>query len=332
MNQLFIYKLKPRGAFHLGEAGIGVESTEVMIHSDTLFSAIVSAWRHIDGLDADSKISLLTPFVCSDGDMPLYLSSAFPYIENILLLPRPRIKLGEDKSTKKIDFISVEALQEIVQKEFDKKETVKNGKVMITETEREMINSDWVCKSGRKSRTPRVAIDRITSQSEIYFCGRVTFEENCGLYFWADIRNREYKAHLDRALDFLSDEGIGGERSIGHGQFTFNCNENELPTFNSPNASSTRYLTLSLYHPTKDEVCSNKVLDGASYEFFDRGGWIYSPDSKSRRRRRVKMFKEGGLFSRPVAGDIVSVEPAGFPHPVYRYGLAFPRGGLKMEV
>lgn len=338
MSGFFIYKLKPRGSFHLGVAGVGIESTELIIHSDTLFAAIVSAWRHLGKVDTNGNIPLLEPFIRPNGDMPFYLSSAFPYAGNILLLPRPRIKLSEDKATKNIEFLSVEAFREIIQGKTDKKkgheslEVIQGGKIMITEAERKKLASDFVWKSGREERPPRVTIDRITSQTQIYFCGRVSFEENCGLYFWVDVRDNEYKDHFDRALDFLSDEGLGGERSIGHGQFTFHCDEAELPTLSNPNPGQTKYLTLSLYHPTEDEVCRDSVLAGAAYELMERGGWIYSPDGKSQRRKRIKMLKEGALFNKPIAGDIVPVQPSNFPHPVYRYGLAFPQGGLKMEV
>ncbi len=332
MSNLFIYKLKPRGSFHLGVAGVGIESTELIIHSDTLFSAIVSAWRHLDGVDANGKIPLLEQFISPDSNAPFYLSSAFPYAGDTLLLPRPRIKLGEDKEMKKVEFLSVEALREIIQGNLCKKAIIQGGKIMITCAERKRLAQNFVWKSGREERPPRVTIDRMTSQTQIYFCGRVSFPNNCGLYFWVDVKDDEYKVHLKRAIDFLSDEGLGGERSIGHGQFTYCCDKDELPTFGNPNLSQIKYLTLALYHPTKNEVCRDEVLDGAAYELMERGGWIYSPDGKSQRRQKVKMLKEGALLNKPIAGDIVSVEPSNFPHPVYRYGLAFPQGGLKMEV
>ena len=226
-------------------------------------------------------------------------------------------------------------MREIIQGKLDERKTIQAGKIMLTDAEHEELDINFVWKSGketREARPPRVTVDRITSQTMIYFCGRVSFADNCGLYFWADIRDNKYKAHLDKALDFLSDEGLGGERSIGHGQFTFQCNRDELPTFSSSNTNQTRYLTLALYHPTENEVCRDGILNGAAYELMERGGWIYSPDGKSQRRKRIKVLKEGALCNKPITGDIVSVEPPDFPHPVYRYGLAFPKGGLKMEV
>ncbi len=35
--------LEPRGAFHLGERGVGYEETSEMVHADTLFGALCSA-------------------------------------------------------------------------------------------------------------------------------------------------------------------------------------------------------------------------------------------------------------------------------------------------
>jgi CRISPR-associated protein Csm4 len=308
----FVYKLSPRSSFHIGEKGIGIEETAEIIHSDTLFSAIASAWRSMgEDMDEKGNLKLLNPFVSDQP--PFKLSSAFPFAGDVLLFPAPMMRLGDTKEFKKVKFVSKEIL---LKDKIDDSVSIRNGKIMVTCDEgKSMPEKLW-----EQDVAPRVSIDRISSASAIYHCGRLMFAESCGLYFLAQINDEKYKAYLDRAIDFLGDNGIGGERTTGHGQFTYKKEEANLPELQ--NAKS--YMTLSLYHPKKCEVESG-VLDNARYDLINRRGWINSPDGSSHRRRSVMMLSEGSLFSKPVDGDVIDVKPIKDweHHPIYRYGIAF---------
>jgi len=103
-----LYKIIPRAPFHFGERGIGQEETAEFPHSDTLFAALISAWRLMyDQAEFDRCIAEVTQV----NDTPhLRLSSAFPYIGEVYFLPRPAIPLqgagGDRKQGKKVDYIS----------------------------------------------------------------------------------------------------------------------------------------------------------------------------------------------------------------------------------
>jgi len=48
MDRLVAYRLIPRSPFHFGERGIGLEETSILLHSDTLFSALCMTLRETD--------------------------------------------------------------------------------------------------------------------------------------------------------------------------------------------------------------------------------------------------------------------------------------------
>lgn len=317
MGKTIIYKLKPKSPFHIGGSGIGIEKTWEIIHSDTIFSAIVSAWKALgEKVDYNGNMELLKPF--SDlNNPPFKLSSAFPYSNDVLFFPAPMIKSGVDKKERKAQFISSKVLQS---GKISGSVPKQDSKVYVSETEKEIV-PDTIWMSGYNAIVPRVTIDRISSASAIFHCGLLIFSENCGLYFWVELFDETYENHLNKAIEFLSEEGIGGERSIGCGRFIYSDPEPaSLPIIENPD----NYMTLSLYHPTYDEVMAG-ILDNSHYELITRRGWLYSPDGGSGRRRNVKMLAEGSVFSKPsLVGDILDVRPKGWSHhPIYDYGLAF---------
>jgi CRISPR-associated protein Csm4 len=118
----------------------------------------------------------------------------------------------------------------------------------------------------------------------------------------------------------MCDEGIGGYRTAGKGQFAqpdFSHNVMlDLPE--SPDGS----LMLSIYYPTEAE--SQGLSDGL-YDMVPRRGYVFSPTTHSLRRKEVSMFSEGSVFpGNGRTGKLVDVTPDGFSdHNVYRYGLAF---------
>jgi len=179
--------------------------------------------------------------------------------------------------------------------------------------------SPW--SSAQAEDMARVTVDRITSASALYYQGMVHFADGCGFYLLADVANQHFQKLLEDGLHFLSEQGLGGRRSVGLGQFKLEtAPDTELGV---PSLDNNYYWLLSLYHPTPSEVQHHRVLDAARYKLITRRGWIYSPDDASQRRRGIRMLAEGSLLTRPPVGHVVDVEPTnGFPHQVWRSGLA----------
>ena len=195
---------------------------------------------------------------------------------------------------------------------------------------------------GRKlfaqTRVPHVTVDRITSASEVFHAGRVSFAPGCGLWFGVAWQRPEetipgdgltYREAFRRALAILADDGLGGERSTGYGAFDWT--EGEGPTL--PEAEPDGLLCiLSRYHPRRTELPRVLLGEGTAYELTAVGGWLRSWGEAAQRRRRLWLLAEGSVVRADATGDLVDVRPlypasnGRFPHPVWRYGLALGAG------
>lgn len=319
-----ICKIKPRGSFHLGEKEMALEKTSSYVHSDTLFSAICNAYRLFYGNEELKKVLKLF----EDREPPFLISSAFPYIDEILLFPMPKnidfSDYTKDKKFRTVEFVSRTIFERITGGEDIKEHIigenlVQGNHVLVTSEERSKLRNDKIWST---KEVPRVVIDRKTSASNIYHFGEVSFAKNCGLYFLMDWRMKEYEKKVEATIRVLGDEGIGGDRTYGKGLFKADFKEIEMNT-----EPGNQFVTLSLYYPKKEEI---SILKDRYYELINRGGWIYSLEAKNLRRRTVRMFSEGSVFKfadmskSGLYGGLADVKPEGIDlHEVYRYGYAF---------
>ena len=198
----------------------------------------------------------------------------------------------------------------------------------------------------KESRVPRVTVDRVSSASNIFHAGRVRFAPGCGLWFGVHWRRMDarvdgaeiaYPDALERCLALLQDNGLGGERTSGYGQFRLDDGQAavQLP---DPSPGEPAWL-LSRYLPRADELPRALAGPGAAYELVTVRGWVQSLARADQRRRALTLLTEGSLVSWPeagVVGHLADVRPVycnpdgekvpGLPHPVYRYGLALGLG------
>jgi CRISPR-associated protein Csm4 len=343
------YRLRPRGAFHFGERGIGLEETAELPHSDTIFAALVSAWRTNRGSAYVDKLVAHFPVWSSKSEAsptpaPVRLSSAFPYADSVHFLPRPMIHLtgqdGDPKVGKRVEFIAwsqMESLLGSVQAPLVRREdTLQQGRLWCTVPDRAALpagvrKAGRVWLSGAAAMVPRVTIDRASSASALYHQGQVWFLDGCGLYVLADYADDDAGKVLRKAVEeglaILGDLGLGGRRAVGLGQF--HVESSEEIELRGQGGAADPHLLLSLYHPRRSEVAAGVLDDarGAQYEFIVRGGWLQSPDRAALRRRGIRMLREGSIVASKPAGDVVDVRPEKsgdleMPHAVYRSGLA----------
>ena len=296
--------LKPRGPFHVGEREGMREGSGVFIHSDTLFSALCHSYLLLYG-----KAELECFLAAENGaDPPLVLSSAFPYWKGKHYFPVPRNFTPRDKEAKKLRFIEQSAFEALLV------EPLPHGKLIPYGLPAGVIETDDVAKV-TVSRTGGSATD----EGGFYHVG-LTFYKDASLYSLARYGTDDSRMKVEAAMRLMCDEGIGGYRTVGKGQF-------EQPDFSqkvlmdepeSPDAC----LTLSLYYPT--EVESHGLSKGF-YDLVPRRGYVYSPVTRSLRRKEVSMFSEGSVFpGNGRTGKLADVTPDDFnDHLVYRCGLAF---------
>jgi len=340
MSQWKLIKLNFRcNSVHFGELGIGMEETSDRIHSDTLFSAWVSTYARLFGKVAVEE--LLKQFQAEVE--PLFrLSSTFIYRrvegKTIYYLPRPfkrPMNYPEDdfefaKEYKKLNYLPLEVWQRWYQGEGWKDSDVKELEAKAKKGDK--IDGE-LTKAGtfdygesvKKSKVPKIAVDRITRATNLYHTAFVQYQENAGLYFLVEFSNPEFENTFLTVLNFLGDEGIGGERSSGAGQFEVKLSEltpewEKIVKFDKGNFHS----LISLFW---EESLSNEFLANTSYELLRRGGWISaSPSGSQRRRKSVQMFAEGSVFPIKPMGKLADVTPdKNFKeryHSVYRSGIS----------
>jgi len=343
--QVQIYRLNFGGGFHLGAHGIGTESVRATIPSDTLFSALLSAWIRLGG-KAENWASAF-PCTSSDGhtaaDPPFLLTSAFPYAKGTLFFPRPlSLELPDHlsdhrKDWKRVMFISEPLFWKVIHGgdpstlwpqdcTSRNNQLIQNGLVLVSPNAVGQI-PEQIWQEGK-------VLDRTNLTSNLYTVGRVTFAPESGLWFgvtWRapsrDCGGLAFSNAFKQALEELSISGLGGDRNMGQGAFNYEIlDEISLPD----NLSEHQAIVLSRYHPTASELPS-VLHSAASYKLETNSGWGESPKGQFR-RRKVRFLAEGSVLSvsgNTPLGDLIDLSPRspdGEPligHPVWRYGLAF---------
>jgi len=326
---------------HFGKQGIGMEEANERIHSDTLFSAWVSAYARLFG---KTEVEKLLERFQNTSQYPFRLSSTFLYQvgsdkEMIYYLPCPlqlpqNYPIGEDlkfaKVYKALRYLPLSLWQRWYQ-----------GTGFDPDDLGTLPDVDKAYKKAYKThKIPKVAIDRDTRATNFYHIGAVQYRYDLekdqslsGLYFLVEFPQPD--ADLENVfmavLSFLGEEGIGGERSSGAGQFKPDLQTDLPPVWQEvihfPNAEENLYSLMSLFWEYPQKYSLQGKLGNAQYELQERGGWIASPSSDGRqlRRQMVQMFTEGSVFPFQPQGKLADVTPIGDrfrDHKVYRSGIS----------
>jgi len=316
-----LFTIKPLAPLHLGEDGELGHSAD-RIYSDTLWSALftVALGKGLQGFVE----SLLGPHFA--------LSSSFPIWENTHFWPKPflRVISGEDpnerKQWRKVAYVSDAVFNRIV-------ESIESPDIDLSDTEfipggcllvRQEMNNKPDCAGwlyGLATTTGNI-VDRLTNAADLFDRTDLLMNTAAGVRLGMRIRVVEdTRSELESTLIELGRRGIGGERSSGKGVFEV---ENIVKLEPQPAVvKGGRFMTLSLYHPSADEVSAG-ILENASYNLIIRGGWV---DQVGIQKKRLRMLCEGSVVPALIDypfGDFVDVRPDDFPHPVYRCGRAYP--------
>lgn len=307
---------------HFGELGIGMEETSERVRSDTIFSALVISYARL-GKCVDT---LLQRF--HQEEVPFRLSSSFIYREQdsktTYFLPRPKhppinYPIGNDlkiaKDYKKLNFLDLKTWKSWYQNDGFDEDT--------------KLPDNVYGKCFDIDKQPKIAIDRNTRATNLYHTSFVRYRskpnDKSGLYFLIKFHDEILENDLNdlkAALELLGEEGLGGERSSGAGQFEPSWHDlhdldqewDSLVNFKDKNAQS----LISLYWDDDNLVS----LENSSYELQERGGWITS-SAKNQRRKKVMMFAEGSVFADIPIGKLADVTPPEFTqHKIYRSGIA----------
>ncbi|MEZ4705637.1 MAG: type III-A CRISPR-associated RAMP protein Csm4 [Caldilineaceae bacterium] len=216
--------LCPRGPFHFGKRGVGLNETEIAMPADSFFSALCNAISDLHGATAVDAFLNRFPAVNRMGVMPpLRITSLMPYLSErrtegtnsddgqnppcIYLLPMPllHVPMGGDpianrKRLKSIRWLSTAVFERLISGEplsgqnalwadahNERKATpytVERGSVWLTASEYAHTEKGRATRLWDISIRPRVTVDRVTGASAVYSSGSVSFAKGAGLYLY----------------------------------------------------------------------------------------------------------------------------------------------------
>lgn len=271
--QVKAVKLLFKSPLHVGSEN-GLSEAVLPVHSDTIFSAVINALVY---LDVD-----IWPFIEAFEREEFSISSGFPFKGEEFYFPKPLHinDLSRDRIAKDIENYS--KLKKLKKKPFfDKKSFEKLLSCELPDFDEINFEESYGYRIGD---IPKVALNRITANSQIYYISQVFFDEDAGLYFLYNGNKSWFKDYIIPAMKLLADEGIGGKRTWGLGLFELDVDniEIKLPE------NKRNFTTLSLMIP---QSRNSLVLWG----FVRRSGWVFTRNGKPRRKPTMIMVSEGSI-------------------------------------
>ena len=325
MATFTIYQLHFNSPLHIADRHEAADVSLKTIQSDTLMAALFSCL---------AKTGIDTP---ADGDLGFVASSMFPYYKKnadskpVFFLPLPlsteqaRIKNPSmAKRIKKVKWVSSNLFSRILAGNGDVYGKTEDDfsyihGAYLSNMEIPDGNDDFIISNVMQ----RVKIEDRTGHNDAfpYFVDRVFFKDYSGLYFLA----KGDTSMADKAMAMLAEEGLGTDRNVGFGRFSYSKGQIDIET-----PENTDYqVALSVLIPETEIVLKEMLAsETVAYEFERRGGWITSFPYNTLRKNAIYAFLPGSVFkspNKPTMGKIVNLAPYDFKeiaHPVWRDGRA----------
>ncbi len=308
--------------FHLGETGL--DDSSDLLHSDTLFSALANVYEcALNG--AEQFIDLVENGKLSFSSGLYALLKKDSEEPPLLFLPKPTVaysKVEDRKRYKSIKYFSLGVWSEFCNA-FDAKR-FKSG---LDFSAKPLVGNEFMCLDGELgpdpesfqhcsfrgfTTSPKVKVHTMLQEDRLYHETTVQFntftvggQEYEGAYcvlLEHQLTDEQYREFI-ASLRIMADEGVGGQRSSGKGQFR----EVREVTIDIPEREAVAaYLGLSIISPADDREF--EALE--RYEIFIRGGGSLGWRGHSEEHRKQARFvKEGALLTENIAGQLVDVSP-----------------------
>jgi CRISPR-associated protein Csm4 len=339
MNKLRLFKLSFDEPLHIHGTRSDYSETLRQIHSDTIYAAIMQAWAV---LGMDSTLDKIGQKEDKHGSLDFTLSSLFPYAQNedgqtVHFLPRPKKPFdmqavekdfGDKKKVRKVEWLDMAYFTEHI----SKAEGISPKKDDFYDTKYLSQSKLSIKKFIHVNADPHASIPRDSqgNNTNPYTFERLRFAPGCGFYFLFEGTDALFNS-INTAFELLQDEGLGTDRNLGNGQFTYEVKEGkDVEAFDHLFKIDSDYRTnLSLFMPN-DAQELNDMLNGddknIGYELVKRGGWLTTEPHITLHKKAVFMFAEGSVFKtgKPATGLTTNVKPDILvTHPVWRVGRSF---------
>jgi len=307
-----LFELSFTTPLHLGDARDDYSTSLKSISSDAMLSAIIATLAKMKG-----------GIVPNNGDIGCVISDLFPFCHqkdanDIFFFPKPLslasipisdpLMMKKIKKTQWVDSCCLERL--LCGEAIDYKGSVHGTYLTSSDFEEDFMVS---------SVTERVSVPRDGGNAVPYYMDRVFFKNGSGLFFLAEGDT----SLVERALPLLCLEGIGTDRNVGNGRFTYNKRPFSLVV---PDSSEYTYF-LSSYIPDNKSVFGNAVAaEDSAYTIKRIGGWITTVPHLGLRKNAIYSLCSGSVIGKidSGTGSIVDLTPAGLEitHPIWRNGRA----------
>ena len=294
-----IFKLNFLNQVHFADGILDV--SKITFGSDTLFSALC-----IESLKfEDDSFDRLIKYVNNDE---VLFSNGLPYINEQLYLPKPMLRIKKDidsgnsvlkKAYKNLKFIPLDSFNDYLAGNYD-------------------VETNSVMRDIGKN-TLRVCVSiKGEEQTRPYRVGGFKFCDNCGLYVIIAYENDDSFDLITKIMESLAYSGIGGERNLGYGRFSFEIIDAPDKLRDYLTLVAPWYMTLANCLPSNAEI--SQIINDSRYSIIKRSGFVSSKSSNNTSRKKdLYMFASGSCFKEKFLGDIYDVSTNLVSHPVYRY-------------
>jgi CRISPR type III-A-associated RAMP protein Csm4 len=328
MSRAVLVKLRPAGPWRIGPDDGGLESVGLVLHSDSLYSAVTHAML---------RLGMLADWIGATASHPegpqVCISSAFPFHRDTLLVTPPRSHWPPPPSPKLrykgARFVPLSFIEGLLAEQ-------------LIDEDRWLIDgpSECLLPSGkgpgvgpfRSALRSHAAVDRLEpGRVSPHASACLEFAEGAGLWFLVSFHDEAardaWAGPVRAALRLLADSGFGGRRSLGWGRAdAVEITEGALPSLVLPSAAESpaadhAWWFLSLFAPAPADRID---WQRGSYSTLLRSGRLESDAAWGALKTSSQMVAEGSVLVAPDAprGTAHDVAPAGFPHPVFRAGFA----------
>jgi len=289
---LDIVRLHFTTPLHISNQRSDYSRSETLIQSDTLAAAIMQAWASLGKPEWISENPGFT------------VSGLFPFIARkdsyVYFFPKPvkdrmpgNLPNWLIKKFKKVRYYQMELFKDRLMGRFtiESSEQLKGDYLVVPGTsDQPQIYSSAV--------VPRIMRPRNPSEDSVpFYMEKLYFHENAGLFFVLKTENEEEKSRFFEGLKFLSECGIGSDRSVGNGRFIYSTDIKEI---DCPDESEYA-ISLSAFIPESEASFISMIGENSSYDFIRRGGWISEPFN-SLRKRSVYMLLPGSILKMYIKG------------------------------
>jgi CRISPR type III-A-associated RAMP protein Csm4 len=312
-----LIRLRPTGPWRIGPDSGDRDRVDRIYHSDSLYSAVSSAFAQLGLLEEWLDATARAP------ETAVRFSSCFPFQGDALLVAPPRNVWPPPPSTKVrwkgARFVPLSVVDSLIQGRPVHEEWTVDGPSECLVP----IGSQGPFRASVRSSA---AVDRDGVTVAPHSTACLEFTPGAGLWLVAAFSNEaareQWAGPLTAAFRLLADSGFGGERSRGWGRSEMpEIVAGELPGLlmaTAENTGETGYWMLSLFHPGAADTVD---WQRGNYALTTRGGRVeHFGDMK----KPTRMVAEGSVIvaSAEPQGAATDVAPDEFPHPVYRSGFA----------